>query len=315
MLLTGVCQHCFKRQILKVGAARRFSVTQRVLTNGKNTAAQYILNRVRTYDYQSYLMCLLSPKAFRQSLFVVHAYNVELSLVLELASERKASAGRFAFWTAALDAIYDGSRPYDHPVVQQLAALHSRGLINSQQTKHSLYQMLNSRREFSTLTHVDTLTQLETYAEHTQSSLLLLALAFAQQSTVDSDHAASHLGRCGGLLNALRATPYLTSRNQLLLPQDVLSKHGVSQTDVLRGRDVVTEPVYEIASTAHSHLETANGIISRLPKEASRCFLLARIYAYQLEQLQLCDFNIFHSKFQKKDRLLAWRMWKARRSL
>ena len=181
--------------------------------------------------------------------------------------------------------------------------------------KKCLYQLLNSRLSLSAVTHLETLDQLETFAEHTRSSLLYLALAITNQSSIDADHAASHLGRCGGLVGALRATPYLTSRNQLLLPQDILSKHKVSQTDVLRARDVVKEPVFEIASQANIHLEKAKALISKLPKEAAICFLPLGIYSHQLELLRRCDFNVFHSSFQKKNPLLAWTLWKTRRRL
>lgn len=222
---------------------------------------------------------------------------------------------RFAFWIDALDNIYNGGRPFDHPVIQQLHAVHTAGLINSQQAKQSLYRMVTSRQSISSVTHIETLRQLETYAEHTHTSLLSLALTIIGQSTVDSDHAASHLGCCAGLVNALRATPYLISKNQLLLPQDILTKHGVSQTDVLRAKDNVQEPVFDLASQANNHLEKAKRLMSKLSKSAGCCLLSAAVYERQLEQLRRCHFNLFDPVLRKKNRLLAWQLWRARRKL
>ena len=175
--------------------------------------------------------------------------------------------------------------------------------------------MLTSRQALSSVTHIETLDKLETFAEHTRSSLLHLALTMSGQSSIDSDHAASHIGRCGGLVTALRATPYLLSKQQLLLPQDILSKHKVSQNDVLRAKDVVKEPVFEVASQAHLHLEKARTLMSKLSKDTNKFFLSVALYDYYLQLLRKCDFNVYDPKLQKKNPLLAWKLWRSRRKL
>lgn len=144
---------------------------------------------------------------------------------------------RFSFWTDAIDGVINGRRPYDHPVVIELDKVMQNSSIPPAAARKWLNQMLKARDELGRVTHVPRYRDLEDYSEKTRSSLLYLCLSAAGSSDVNTDHAASHLGRCIGLVTALRSTPYLTQKNQLLLPQDLLSKHGVSQQDVIKRRD------------------------------------------------------------------------------
>lgn len=153
------------------------------------------------------------------------------------------------------------------------------------------------------------------YAEHTKTSLQYLTLSIAGYSDVNTDHAASHVGRCSGIVNAIRSTPYLVRKNQLLLPQSILSKHGVSQNDVVRGRENVKEAVFDIASTAKIHLDHAKELLTKVPKEAKPYFLQMALCEYHLEHLRKCDFNIFSSQFLQKDNMLGLKMWWANRKM
>lgn len=175
--------------------------------------------------------------------------------------------------------------------------------------------MLNGRQGLASVTHLETMHLLETYAEHTKASLLYLTLGITGQSSVDADHAASHLGRCSGILTALRSTPYLASKNQLLLPQDILSLHGVSQSDVVRGKENVKEAVFDIATQANTHMEKYKALAAKLPKDTRKCFLPATICDIQLELLRRVDFNVFDSEFLKKNSMLPWKLWRASKKL
>ena len=44
-----------------------------------------------------------------------------------------------------------------------------------------------------------------------------------------ADHAASHIGRCLGLVTVLRATPYHANRSKVYLPLELLLKVFVNQ--------------------------------------------------------------------------------------
>lgn len=216
---------------------------------------------------------------------------------------------RFTFWEDAIERIYNSQTSYDHPVLNELARVHAAGLISSHHSKNSLLNLIRARRAISNVTHLNTVEQLETYSEHTKSSLHYLTMGITGCSDVNTDHAASHLGKCTGIINAIRSTPYLISKNQLLIPQQILSKHAVSQNDVVRGRDNVSEPVFDLASTAKLHLDHTKQLLDKIPNTAKPYFLSTALCDYHLEHLRKCDFNIFSSSFLRKDGLLAWRLW------
>ncbi|KAF6018119.1 hypothetical protein EB796_023587 [Bugula neritina] len=312
--MLGSLQHTLKSFLLPT--CTRYLCAGKVHTVNKSQQSyQYAIDRVKTYDYESYLIILLGAKKWRYPMFVLHAYNVELSLILELAADARTLAGRFAFWTDVLNGVYSDTPPYDHPVVQELTTLHKLNLINSQQSQNFLFNMLTSRKKVSQVTHFETLDQLERYSEHTKSSLLYLLLNMSGESSIDTDHVASHVGRCYGLITALRSTPYLASKNQLLLPQDLLSKHKVSQSDVLRMKNNVKEVVFEMASVAHVHLQKTQKLMEKLPKNTRQYFLLTAICNNQLELLRKCDFNLHDPLFLKKNPMLPWHLWRAKRKL
>ena len=73
-----------------------------------------------------------------------------------------------------------------------------------------------------------TLDALEKYAESTVSSINYLILETLDVRDVRVDHAASHLGKAQGIVTAIRATPFHAQKRRVLLPLDVLIKHGAT---------------------------------------------------------------------------------------
>ncbi|GAB1288304.1 NADH dehydrogenase (ubiquinone) complex I, assembly factor 6 [Apodemus speciosus] len=152
--------------------------------------------------------------------------------------------------------------------------------------------------------------ELEEYAENTQSSLLYLTLEVLGVKDLHADHAASHIGKAQGIVTCLRATPYHSSRRQVLLPMDVCAQHGVSQEDFLRRNQdkSVRDVVYDIASQAHLHLK--HPCLLRGP--STEVFLRKRFLLFfrrvsledYLKKIQRVDFDIFHPSLQQKNTLL-----------
>lgn len=60
------------------------------------------------------------------------------------------------------------------------------------------------------------------------SSVNYLILEALGVKDVRVDHAASHLGKAQGIVTAIRAVPFHAKRRQVLLPLDILIKHGAS---------------------------------------------------------------------------------------
>ena len=56
---------------------------------------------------------------------------------------------------------------------------------------------------------------------------------------MEVDHAASHLGRCEGLIALVRSIPLLRSEGRVLVPNTTLAKVGLSQQEILYNENPV----------------------------------------------------------------------------
>ena len=116
--------------------------------------------------------------------------------------------------------------------------------------------------------------------------------------TVETDHAASHLGRCEGHISLIRSIPLLASRGACLVPNTTLAKTGVSQTDIIRGnnREKIRDVVHDIASSAHVHAEHCEKLIASIPPRSVYGLLPLTPAQRFLQRLQKYDFDIFNDR-------------------
>lgn len=125
---------------------------------------------------------------------------------------------------------------------------------------------------------------LTSHAESTSSVLnyILLDLLLPSASTASSSaqitalsHGLSHLGTAATVANLLRALPFHAAKGRMVIPADITSKHGVIQENVfryaqgnvreettnpekvLKDRKALEEAVYELATLANDHVQTA----------------------------------------------------------
>jgi NADH dehydrogenase [ubiquinone] 1 alpha subcomplex assembly factor 6 len=86
---------------------------------------------------------------------------------------------------------------------------------------------------------------------------LILLYIYIGIKSVDLDHAASHLGKAIGISTFLRSVPHNAQNRRVLVPQELMLKHGLSQEDLIRNknRDKIKELTFEIATQANNHYE------------------------------------------------------------
>lgn len=116
--------------------------------------------------------------------------------------------------------------------------------------------------------------------------------------SIETDHAASHLGRCEGHIALIRSIPLLARSGACLVPNTTLAKTGLSQTDIIRGnhRDKIKDVVHEIASSAHVHAQHCERIMATLPPGSKYGLLPLAPAKLFLKRLQKYDFDIFNDR-------------------
>ncbi|XP_022082412.1 NADH dehydrogenase (ubiquinone) complex I, assembly factor 6-like isoform X2 [Acanthaster planci] len=307
--MTGHARFC-ARSFKKVLLGRHLNGCQKLVKRQCRSAStdnsQYCLDLVGKSDHESFLSALLLPQSARASVIALRAFNVETASVNESVSEKHIGLMRMQFWKDVLTRIYEGA-PTQQPVAMELyRAVHRHKL-----SKRWLTRILEARVETLDAKPYQSVEELEAYAESTSSSLLYLTLEALGVKDVNADHAASHIGKAQGIVTLLRATPYHISKRQVLLPMDVTIKHNVSHETILQrnAEQPLKDVIYDIASAAHVHLETARSFKASVPREALPAFLVTGSVEAYLRRLQKVNFDIFHKNCMKKESLLPLLLW------
>ncbi|KAJ4790991.1 hypothetical protein LUZ62_042237 [Rhynchospora pubera] len=293
-------------------------------------AFSYCVQQVRAYDYHHYLCLLHLPHSSRKAAFALRAFNIETSRAMDLASDPKTGLMRLLWWQEALNRIHAG-KLVEHPVAQSLSWVISNHRISKHWLKRSLdARITDANRDEGSIP--GSISELEKYAEDTQSTLLYLTLqATGVQSTV-ADHAASHVGKASGLVLLLKSIPHHLNRygKVLYLPADVADKHGLLMKEGERSEIRVgtsemgpggglADAVFEVASVASAHLRKARQLSGTVPGDANQVLLPAVPAQVALDELEKRRFDVFDSRLSKGvhgvsplwyQLKLAWYAWR-----
>ncbi|XP_053408873.1 NADH dehydrogenase (ubiquinone) complex I, assembly factor 6-like [Mercenaria mercenaria] len=293
-----------KKQCHVIRCLKKSSIVNSYSTKASPT--QYCLDLVKKSDYENYLCTLLYHKDYRTSAIALRALYIELAQVQDVTSDKMRAIMRLQFWKDTIDKMFKGTPP-ETPVA--IAA--TRAIMKHKLSKIWFTRILEERVRQVNQDMNRTIKDVEDSAENTVSALTYIMLESAGIKDVNADHAASHVGRCQGLVTLLRATAYHASRNKVYTPIELLIKHNVSQEQILRCTDdqKIKDVMYDIACVAHSHLETAR-VIKDVPKQAYPVLLNTYICDTYLKNLQLVDFNVFDERLHVRNPKLAWQLWK-----
>lgn len=256
-----------------------------------------MLSVSRSGDYESYLVrAVLSPAA-RDVHLAARALNLELSRLPETVSNTTIGQLRLQFWRDSMRATLVDGQPPREPICLVLHAGTSHLDASDGDIAGHSASSARSSLSFWLSRHITaragslfnpapfpTLDSLESHAEKTYSSLLYATLAALHIRSVHADHIASHIGKALGIVATLRGIPVLAAPPRqeqihtpqgimqgtrgtqvLMLPLDVLARHGVREEEVFRrGPDAtgIRDAVFETATRAHDHLLTARELLA-----------------------------------------------------
>ncbi|KJE92383.1 phytoene synthase [Capsaspora owczarzaki ATCC 30864] len=272
------------------------------------TPEQYCMDLVKKNDYEHYLETLLLPKRARDVSFAVRALNVEVARVSDVTTSKHAGRIRLQFWLDAVAAAAKQQGTPHHPVAQALQNVYKTQKLTSRWVS----RLIEERTKLLDDKPFGTLQDVETYGENTYSGLLYLTLESMGIQSIQADHAASHVGKAEAIVTLLRATPANASNRRVYLPMELTAKHGVVQEDVVRGVNTkaLQEVAYELASSAHVHLQTAQAMAADLPAGTAKVLLPAVPCAEFLERIQQADFNLFEPSLQQRNPMLPFSLFK-----
>jgi phytoene synthase len=245
----------------------------------------------RDGDLDRYTAALFAPRACREHLFALYAFNVELASIGEQVSEPQLGEIRLQWWRNALDRACAGDIT-GHPVADALGAT-VRECDLSQQ---SLAGLIDARRFDVSVKIMPDTAALDGYLANTAGALFNLAseICMAGRRTAKPralDEAVRAAGIAYGLTGLMRALPVHARRGRVDIPEDGLLRHDTSPTQLLAGEasEGLTELLADLRETARSALKSASQHLTELPPAVRPAFLpLAMVDPY-LSALQKVD--------------------------
>ena len=274
------------------------------------TELSYCALQVRRQDRDRYIAALFAPAARREDLFALYAFNMEVARTAEVASEALLGQIRLQWWRDSLAELYEG-RPRHHAVVEPLA-----GAVRRHGLSRGHFERLIDAREFDLDGAApETLAALETYAEGTGASLVLLALEILgvrgdDEAAREAGTAGRHMGIAWALTGLARAVPFHARQKRLYLPADLTAEAELEVGDLfeLRTSPAVCRVVEALAARAAEHLAAARDLRPRLPGAALPAMLLAPLAAAYLTDLARAGYDPFDPRLRARPPGQVWRL-------
>lgn len=263
-------------------------------------AQKYCRDIVKKHDYYTYAVGTNFPISKQPFFFTVHAFFLELLKSRETSRQINICKRRLIWWAETLNDI-EKDRKVHEPIGVALKELRNNTNANFD-LLHRLvsYQIFDLERS-----EMKDMNELANYAENTRSLTFYLYLHILGIDDKSAYSAASHMGRCYGIIDILRKMQYYLINHRYYLPSDILLKHNLYFDRIYNPRveGLVAEEFFdvilEIAAHAKKHLEISRTYSDKLPKHAHRALLFGVEAEDYLNKLEENNFDVFDASFKR----------------
>ncbi|KAJ2902634.1 squalene/phytoene synthase [Zalerion maritima] len=254
-------------------------------------ARDYCREQLKKGDSDAHLVAACLPSRSRDIYLALRTLNSELVRLPDNTTNPTIGAMRFQFWRESMQKTFRGEPPRQpiclllSSVLSRLEAYASGPTSQLSSFRFWIARFLQARESGLANRPFPSLSEVESTAENTYSTLLYCVLAGIPLRSLHVDHLASHVGKAVGIVAVLRGIPILASppartvqtprgpqpvaasQQLLLLPLDVMAKARAREEDVFRqgpNAEGFRDAVFQVATRANDHLITARTMLSRL---------------------------------------------------
>ena len=279
-------------------------------TEAPRDGAAFCADLVRSHDFVRYASTLFMPGPERRALLAIYAFNIEVSRVHEQVSQPLPGEMRLQWWTDMLAGVGHGGVE-GNPVAAELLYA-----IRNHRLPVSPFSQLVEEHQFDLYNDpMPSLAALEGYLDATASALFAQATRVVARPSEAIDHLARHAGLAQGMAQVIAALGRDASRQQLLLPLQLLQRHGSSKEEVFAGKPTpnIRAAIDQLADEAQGHLKTAFGLLADVPSGVRPIFLPLAHIRRELNRVRRADYDPFLPKPVSRLRTL-WTLWRAART-
>jgi NADH dehydrogenase [ubiquinone] 1 alpha subcomplex assembly factor 6 len=251
---------------------------------------------VRRYDPDRYFAVLLARADRRDSLFALHAFELELARIPDRVSEPMLGAIRLQWWRESLDGIAAG-HPRRHEIVQPLAAAINGGSLDPM----PLHAMIDAWDAILSDDGQPDMREIghrivNTRGLANRAAMGVLHDGAPQDGTAAADHAAMAVG----LTHILLRAPEKVGLGQEVLPREVLARHGLDLGTMLDAQREarLAQAAAEIAALAAGHVEALRA--ASVPRQLLPALLPASFAAVDLVRLRRSGHDLFDPRLQHR---------------
>jgi phytoene synthase len=273
------------------------------------THFEHCARLVREADRERYLATLFAPAGYRNALFALYAFNVEISRVRDLAREAMPGEIRLQWWRE----ILLGERAEEAASNPTAAALLE---ILGQDNSERLIALIDAHIFDLYNEPMAAISDLQSYAVATAGSIFELAARILGGNTsLEVAALAAEAGQAQTIANVLAQLPRHAARRQLYVPVEVLQHYGAEPNDIfaLRPTPEVRAALAELRLRARHHLARVGAAGTEFPKNIQPAFLpLAPLWQW-LRGMERPDYDPFRPS-QVAPWRRQWRIWRAAKS-
>jgi phytoene synthase len=273
------------------------------------TPAEYCQNKAAQSGSSFYYSFLFLPKERREAITALYAFCREVDDIADECQDRDIARVKLEWWRQELARTFADAP--SHPVSQALLpAIRRHGLALEQ-----FEEIIDGMEMDLHLVRYADFKALQLYCYRVAAVVGQLAatiFGYGDRATLKYAH---DLGIAFQLTNIIRDVGEDARRNRIYLPQDELAQFGVTENDILAGRDsdALRALLAQQTARAQHYYQQAMSELPAADRRSQRPGLvMAAIYQAVLQEIARDDYPVLQQRVSLtplRKLWLAWRTW------
>jgi len=274
------------------------------------TPEQYCQDKTASSGSSFYYSFLFLPADTRRAITALYAFCREVDDVVDECQDTGVAQQKLDWWRAEINETFEGNA--HHPVAIEL----NRLIEPYQLPKKHLLEIIDGMQMDLLQARYATINELEKYCYHAASAVGLLAARLFGYEYQSTEQYAHDLGMAFQLTNIIRDVREDAARGRIYLPQDMLAKYHVTDTDLTQEQtsDGLQSVLQELGTRAEDYYESAMAALPEPDRWNQRSgLIMSAIYHALLVKMRASHFHVMAGRTAIPKLSKLWIAWKAAR--
>ena len=273
------------------------------------TPAEYCQEKAAQSGSSFYYSFLFLPKPRREAITALYAFCREVDDIADECADTTIARTKLEWWRVELAATFAG-RP-SHPVSQALLPAIRAYDLALEQFEEIIEGM---EMDLQYVRYAD-FKALQLYCYRVASVVGQLAATIFGYSERKTLKYAHDLGMAFQLTNIIRDVGEDARRNRIYLPQDELAQFGVTEDDLLQGRESAgfhALMAHQVTRARAFYQQAMQALPQADRKRQRPGLVMAAIYQKLLNEIERDDFRVLNQRITLtplRKLWIAWRTW------